>query len=148
VIVRIGAVAAALGALLSLMAGIGRTGLAMARNGDLPTWLAAVHPRYRVPYRVEVAVAAIVCVLVLTVDLRGVIGFSSFAVLVYYAIANLCALTQPADRRRWPRWLNLIGLAGCLALVVSLPGWSALAGAAVLAVGLAGRWLHRSRQES
>ena len=30
---------ASLGALLALIAGVGRTGLAMARNGDLPRWL-------------------------------------------------------------------------------------------------------------
>lgn len=35
-LVRIGAAAAALGALLALIAGIGRTSLAMARQGDLP----------------------------------------------------------------------------------------------------------------
>ena len=80
-IVRLGAAVASLGALLALIAGIGRTSLAMARNGDLPGWLAAVHPRYRVPGHAELAVAAVVSVLVLTTDLRGAIGFSSFGVL-------------------------------------------------------------------
>ena len=41
-VVRVGAAAASLGALLALIAGVGRTSLAMARNGDLPRWLAAV----------------------------------------------------------------------------------------------------------
>ena len=80
-IVRVGAAVASLGALLALIAGIGRTSLAMARHGDLPGWLAAVHPRYRVPGHAELAVAAVVSVLVLTTDLRGAIGFSSFGVL-------------------------------------------------------------------
>ncbi len=108
-VVRVGAALAALGALLALIAGIGRTGLAMARHRDLPGWLAAVHPRYRVPHRAEIALAVVVCVLVLTVDLRGVIGFSSFGVLLYYAIANAAAFTQPRTQRRWPRWLNVLG---------------------------------------
>jgi basic amino acid/polyamine antiporter, APA family len=138
-IVRIGAAVASLGALLALIAGIGRTSLAMSRNGDLPGWLAAVHPRYRVPGHAELAVAAVVSVLVLTTDLRGAIGFSSFGVLTYYAIANAAAYTQPAERRRWPRALNVIGLVGCTALVVALPVSSVIAGVAVLAVGLAGR---------
>src|SRR5690606_27975390 len=47
---RIGAALAALGAVLALIAGIGRASLAMARHGDLPGWLSAVHPRYRVPH--------------------------------------------------------------------------------------------------
>src|SRR5688572_1798397 len=100
-LVRVGAAAAALGALLALIAGIGRTTLAMARHDDLPGWLAAVHPRFRVPHRAEVALAVVVGALVLTVDLRGAIGFSSVGVLIYYLIANLAAFTQPRDQRRY-----------------------------------------------
>jgi APA family basic amino acid/polyamine antiporter len=139
VIARIGAAAASLGALLALIAGIGRTVLAMARNRDLPNWLAAVHPRFSVPHRAELALAALVCVVVLLADLRGVIGFSSFGVLVYYAIANASAFTQPPAVRRWPRWLNAVGLAGCLLLAATLPWQSVLVGLAVFAVGLGGR---------
>ncbi|MER5389727.1 APC family permease [Saccharopolyspora sp. NPDC002686] len=138
-VVRIGGVVAGLGALLTLIAGIGRTSLAMARNRDLPGWLAAVHPRYRVPHHAELVLAVVVCALVATTDLRGVIGFSSFGVLVYYAIANASAWTQPAAQRRWPRWLNAAGLVGCLVLVATLPWQSALAGATVFAVGLTAR---------
>ncbi|WP_405085243.1 APC family permease [Microbispora sp. NBC_01389] len=140
-VVRAGAAPAALGALLALIAGIGRTGLAMARHRDLPGWLAAVHPRHRVPHHAEIALAAVVCVLVATADLRGVIGFSSFGVLVYYAVANASAFTQPASERRWPRALNLLGVAGCLTLIATLPWPSVLAGVVMFAAGLAGRWL-------
>ena len=108
-VVRVGAAVASLGALLALIAGVGRTGLAMARNGDLPRWLDSVHPRHRVPDHAELAVAAVVSVLVLTTDLRGAIGFSSFGVLTYYAIANASAFTQDRAHRRWPRTLNLAG---------------------------------------
>jgi len=142
-VVRVGAAVASLGALLALIAGIGRTSLAMARNGDLPGWLAAVHPRHRVPGHAELAVAAVVSVLVLTTDLRGAIGFSSFGVLTYYAIANAAAYTQPSERRRWPRALNVVGLVACAALAVTLPLSAVLAGLAVLAVGLAGRLILR-----
>lgn len=138
-VVRVGGALASLGALLALIAGIGRTGLAMARNRDLPGRLAAVHPRFQVPHHAEVAVAVVVGVLVLTVDLRGVIGFSSFGVLVYYAVASASAFTQPAAERRWPRALNVLGVAGCLTLVATLPVWSVVAGVAMFAVGLAGR---------
>ncbi|MDX6359691.1 MAG: basic amino acid/polyamine antiporter, family, partial [Nocardioidaceae bacterium] len=70
-VVRVGAALASAGALLALVAGLGRTGLAMAREGDLPRWLDAVHPRFRVPHRAELSVTAVVVVLVLTTDLRG-----------------------------------------------------------------------------
>jgi basic amino acid/polyamine antiporter, APA family len=145
-LVRVGAAVASLGALLALIAGIGRTSLAMARNGDLPRSLAAVHPRHRVPGHAELAVAAAVCLLVLTTDLRGAIGFSSFGVLTYYATANAAAYTQPADRRRWPRALNVVGFVACIALVVTLPLSAVIAGLVVLAIGISGRALLRKER--
>ncbi|HEY2448954.1 MAG TPA: APC family permease [Mycobacterium sp.] len=138
-VVAVGATLASLGALLALIAGIGRTTLAMARHRDLPGWLAAVHPRYQVPHHAEIALAVVVCVLTATVDLRGVIGFSSFGVLIYYAIANASAYTQPAAQRRWPRALNVCGVFGCLLLVATLPWQSVVVGLAVFAIGLTGR---------
>jgi basic amino acid/polyamine antiporter, APA family len=125
--------------LLALIAGIGRTTLAMARHRDLPGWLSAVHSRYRVPHHAEIALAVAVSALVATVDLRGAIGFSSFGVLTYYALANAAAFSQPNEDRRWPRWLNLLGIAGCLTLIATLPWQSVLAGLAMFAIGLTGR---------
>ena len=128
-VVRVGAAVAALGSLLSLILGISRTGLAMARDGHLPSALAAVHPRFAVPHRAEVTVGVIVAVVAALADVRWAIGFSSFAVLVYYAIANASAWTL--GRRLIP----VVGLAGCLLLAVCLPPGSVLAGSAVLAAG-------------
>ncbi|MGZ4508133.1 MAG: APC family permease [Blastococcus sp.] len=145
-IVRIGAAAASLGALLALVAGVGRTTLAMAREGDLPRRLAAVHPTYRVPHRAELALAAVVCVLVLTVDLRGAIGFSSFGVLLYYVVANLAAFTQPPRMRRWPRAFQVVGAGGCLVLVATLPWPAVVVGTGVFAVGALLRLLGRVRR--
>lgn len=144
-VARVGGAAASLGALLALIAGIGRTSLAMARHADLPRWLAAVHPRFRVPHRAEILLAALVCLLVLTLDLRGAIGFSSFGVLVYYLIANLSAYTQEPGHRRFPRALQVVGAAGCGVLVVTLPPAAALTGTGVIAVGLVLRLIHVRR---
>jgi APA family basic amino acid/polyamine antiporter len=137
--VRVGAVVASLGSLLALIAGVGRTTLAMAREGDMPAVLSAVDPRHSVPHRAEIAIAAAVTVLVLVTDLRGAIGFSSFGVLIYYAIANAAAYSQPSSERRWPRALNVLGLAGCLVLVATLPPMSVAAGVVMFAIGLVGR---------
>lgn len=136
-LVRAGATVAVTGVLLSLLAGVGRTALAMARRRDLPGALAAVHPVHRVPHRAELAVAAVVVVIVLLGDVRGAIGFSSCTVLVYYAITNAAALTlgREPGRRLPVRALAVLGLAGCLLLAVNLPPASVLAGVAVLAVG-------------
>jgi APA family basic amino acid/polyamine antiporter len=139
-VTRIGAAAASLGALLAMVAGIGRTALAMARGGDLPRWLAAVHPRFRVPHRAELAVGAIVCGLVVATDVRGAIGFSSFGVLLYYLVANLAALRQDRTHRRYPRILAATGAAGCTVIAATLPLPSVLAGLLVLALGVVYRW--------
>lgn len=142
-VVRLGAAVASLGAMLALLAGIGRTGLAMAREGDLPRGLSAVSERFRVPYRVELLIGAIVLVLVAFTDLRAVIGFSSFGVLVYYAVANAAALRQPRHERRFARGWAVVGLSGCVLLVVTLPLVASLTGLGVLAVGLGFRLLSR-----
>ena len=128
------------GAPLALLAGVGRTSLAMARERDLPICARlSVHPTHRVPDHAQVAVGVAIVALVCVADVRDAIGFSSCGVLVYYAVTNLAALRQPAAQRRWPRVLNVFGLVGCLTLVATLPAVALIGGLAVLAVGVLGR---------
>ena len=140
-VVRVGAVAASLGVLLSLMAGVGRTTLAMSRDRELPAVLAAVHPRFGVPHRAELALGVVVMAVVLVADLRSAIGFSGVGVLIYYALANASAWTLPGPDRRWLRPLAAVGLTGCVVLIATLPPGSVLAGLCALAAGLATRWV-------
>lgn len=142
-VVRVGAAVAALGSLLALILGISRTTLAMARDHHLPHALAAVHPRFHVPHRAELAVGAVVVALVAFADLRGAIGFSSFGVLAYYAIANASAWTLTSGEGRPPRAVPVIGLAGCLVLAFSLPLSSVVTGAIVLAAGVIAYFVRR-----
>ncbi|MGK8510807.1 APC family permease [Nocardia asiatica] len=136
-VVRIGAVLAAAGSLLALVLGVSRTVLAMARDRYLPGALAAVHPRFGVPHRAELVVGAIVAVVAALFDLRSAIGFSSFTVLFYYLIANLCAATLTAEENRPPRWIPVVGAVGCVVVGFSLPLGSVLAGLGALALGAA-----------
>ena len=137
--VRVAAVLASLGALLGLVAGVSRTMLAMARERDLPRLLARVDERRGVPQAAQVAVCVVVVLLVVAFDVRAVIGFSSFGVLVYYAVANASAFTQDAAHRRWPRVLQVLGGVGCLVLVATLPWGAVVTGVCVFAVGVLGR---------
>ena len=91
--------------------------------------------------RAELTVAAVVAVTVLIVDLRDAIGFSSVAVLTYYAITNASALVLAPVHRRAPRAVAALGLAGCVLLAVTLPVAVVVAGVVVLAGGLVGRHL-------
>lgn len=154
-----GAAVAALGALLALLLGVSRTVLAMARERDLPPALAVLSPvrlpasgaspaagrgGAQVPRRAELVVGVAVIGLLLVADLRGAIGFSSFGVLVYYAIANASALTLTRDEGAPPKVVSGLGLALCLGLAVTLPAQSVVAGLAVFAVGAA-VWAMRHR---
>ena len=142
VVVTIGAVAAASGALLALVAGISRTVLAMARERDLPPVLAHVSPRFSVPQRAEAAAGiAVVLLVLLASDVLVAIAASSFGVLLYYAVANLAALTQTGQWRLFPKAMQWIGLAGCVLLVAALPGRTIVAGLVLVALGLAYRGL-------
>ncbi|MFY9634202.1 MAG: APC family permease [Cellulosimicrobium cellulans] len=140
-LVQAGAAAACLGALLALITGVGRTALAMARERDLPSPLARVGGRHTVPFVAELAVAAVVILLLLTTDVMTVVGFSSFGVLIYYAVTNAAAYTLDEHPYHAPRWLNVVGFASCLLLAFTLPPASVLGMAAVLALGVAVRFL-------
>jgi APA family basic amino acid/polyamine antiporter len=129
-VVRAGAAVAALGSLLALILGVSRTTLAMARDHHLPHALAAVHPRFKTPHRAEVVVGVVVAVVAALVDVRGAIGFSSFAVLMYYAIANASAWTL--GRRAIPT----LGFAGCVLLALLLPLASVVGGVCVMLIGV------------
>jgi amino acid transporter len=142
-IVQVGATVAAVGSLLALILGVSRTTLAMARDRHLPHALTAVHPRFAVPHRAELLVGAVVAALAATADLRGAIGFSSFAVLIYYAVANASAFTLRPDEGRPRRAVPLIGLVGCVVLAFAMPPSSVLSGLAVLGVGVAAYGIRR-----
>ncbi|MGX9297194.1 APC family permease [Tsukamurella sp. MT6.1] len=144
--VTVTACIAAFGSLLALLLGVSRTTLAMARDGHLPRALAAVHERRRVPVRAELAVGAVVTVVAATADLGAAIGFSSFAVLVYYAVANASAWTLDTALRA--RIVPAVGLAGCLAVALSLPAGSVSAGIVVLVVGAAAYAVTRANSPS
>ena len=139
-VVRVGAAVAALGSLLALILGVSRTTLAMARDRHLPHALSAVHPRFKTPHQAEIVVGVVVAAVAAVADVRGAIGFSSFAVLLYYAIANASAWTlEPEGRRHQTlrrRSIPFIGLIGCLVLAFLLPVSSVLIGATVVAVGV------------
>lgn len=135
---------AAGGAVLSLTLGVSRTVLAMARDRHLPHQLAAISSRRRVPHFAEIAVGIAISALVLVGDLSTTIAFSSFCVLIYYAIANASAYGL---RTSWThRVIPGAGLLGCLLLAFTLPPATVISGAIVLALGALSYGLRRPRR--
>ena len=72
-------------------------------------------------------------------------SFSAFTVLVYYALTNLSALRLPAEERRFPRIVPLLGLGSCLGLVFWVEPTIWAAGLGLIGAGLIWHFLGRSR---
>ena len=130
---------AALGSLLALIAGMSRTAATMAEDGELPHLLAQVNSK-GTPFIAEWLIAGLAILLVAIGSVEFVIGLSSFAVLTYYASANLAAIRQPKSDSQRSKFFSFAGLLLCLALAISVP-FSALAlGSALLFIAVVLRW--------
>jgi APA family basic amino acid/polyamine antiporter len=120
VIIAVAALAA-LGSMLALLAGVSRTLAVMAEDREAPKALQR-RSSNGAPWVAELIVAVGAIVLVQIGDLSWVIGFSSFSVLLYYAIGHFSSFRQPKGERFMPKTLNLLGIVLCLALILSVPG--------------------------
>lgn len=142
-VVTIAAALAVGGAMLAVMAGAGRTAMAMARHGDLPRLL-AVQGRSGAPARAEAVIAAAAIGLVWLPDL-DLLLLSVATMLAYYAVANLAAIAQRRAGHtaslRVPLVVSAGGLLGSVTLgVVALAGASTSAWPALVIVALVVGW--------
>ncbi len=129
-------VIAALGSMLALLAGTARTAATMAADGELPKLLAKRN-KFGAPYLVESMIALTAIGFVIWSEQTWiVIGFSSFSVLLYYAIGHLAVLAQPKEQRKQPRIVAILGFALCAVLVLSVPGPAVGASTAILVIAL------------
>jgi APA family basic amino acid/polyamine antiporter len=143
IVVAVGGVTAMLGVILSQLLGLSRLAFAMSRRGDLPSFLAHVHPRYGVPGRAVLLIGAVAAIVAATGTLRGVASAAALTILIYYGIANLAALRMPRQSKLYPYFVASIGFATCALLAVSLPPGIILTGCMVLAAGIMLRLLFR-----
>jgi len=137
VFVRLGAAVAAGSTLLSVLIGVSRTALAMARQAELPRSLAAISER-GTPWRADLAGAGAAVAIALTAGPVAAIALSACSVLVYYAVVNLAALRLPRAQRRWSAWTSVLGVALCLGLATQLPQEQVVLTGLALALGWLG----------
>jgi basic amino acid/polyamine antiporter, APA family len=130
---------AGLGSLLALLAGISRTGSEMALDRELPKFFSK-KLKNGTPYVAEITVAILIVSLVLSGSVLISLSISSFAVLLYYAIVNFSAFRQPAAESARPKILNLLGVALCLLLALSVPLEGLVAAVIVLGTAMLLRW--------
>jgi basic amino acid/polyamine antiporter, APA family len=134
-LVAFGAVTAMAGVLLNLVLGLSRVLLAMARRREMPAALDQVSAATSSPTRAVWAIGGTIAALVLLGDIRITWSFSAFTVLVYYGLTNLAALYLPAEARRYPRWIAVLGLVSCFGLAFFVEWQVWLAGLGLIGVG-------------
>jgi APA family basic amino acid/polyamine antiporter len=130
------AVLASLGSVMTVLAGLSRVTLAMARDNAVPKTLSWVWPRTGSPVRAEALVAGVAVLLVFWLDPLVLVGASAGSVLLYYGIAHWSALSQPRSERLLWRFIPWCGLVGCVVVVATLPPVSVLTTVVLAGSGL------------
>jgi APA family basic amino acid/polyamine antiporter len=127
-LVSVGGLLATASVLLTSIIGVSRMAYAMARRGDLPRTMSRLHMKHGTPHYAICIVGVLMTLLVLFIDLSSVIAISTFAMLFYYASANISALRLAPDKMMYPRTVPMIGVATCIGLLgfilfVSAQAW-------------------------
>jgi APA family basic amino acid/polyamine antiporter len=135
-LISTGAMIATASVLLTTIMGISRIVFAMSRKGDLPAFLNRVHPRFNTPhYAIWISGACMIAAILLA-DLMLVVAVSTFAMLVFYLIADISAFRLPSDYQQYPRIVPVIGAVSCIALIGFLTANSWIVGCIGLAIGI------------
>jgi APA family basic amino acid/polyamine antiporter len=139
-LVSFGGLVATASVLLTSVLGVSRVAYAMARRKDMPQVLSKLHSKFGTPYYAIWIAGGVMALLVLFVDLTQVVAVSTFAILLYYAVANLAAFKLHAAKRRYHKVVHGLGLATCLvfwvfSLFASTQAW--IVGIVCLIVGVA-----------
>lgn len=136
-------IGASLGSILALLAGVSRTAATMAEDKELPS-VFAKRNRFGAPWLAEVLIAIGAITLIETSQYtQWVIAFSSFSVLLYYAIGHISAFMQPKTERRQPRIFAIFGFLLCALLLANVPGPAAQVSTVILVIAVLVRYAVR-----
>ena len=141
IVITLGASTAMLGVLLSQILGISRMLLAMGRRNDLPRFFEKIHSTTLVPHLAIGFTAIVILLITLLGSFEFVVRTATFTILLYYSIANAAALRQPRSEQIYGRIIPWLGLAGCIAMSVSLPLNVILSGLGLLLIGYIVRYV-------
>jgi APA family basic amino acid/polyamine antiporter len=134
-LISVGAMMATASVLLTTILGVSRVVFAMARNNDIPKLLSSIHSKFKTPYY-AVAVTGILMILAIVfTDFTRLVAVSSFAVLLYYSLANLAAI-RLSRRKNHFSIISAVGLFSCLGLLAFLAIDSWIIGTIGVAAGI------------
>ncbi|MCX8179862.1 MAG: APC family permease [Thermofilaceae archaeon] len=142
-VVGVGGLLATLSVVLTSVMGQSRVFFAMARNGEIPTFLARVHERFKTPFYAVALSSVVMLVLVLTIDITGLAMSTSFLILMSHVFTNIAAFQLYRRRVEAPfkapsRPLHcVLGMSMSLLLALSVERRAQIFGAAIAAAGVA-----------
>jgi APA family basic amino acid/polyamine antiporter len=142
-LISLGAITAMVSVHLGQLLGISRMFFAMARDGDLPEVLSRIWAKKDVPHISLLLTGSIVAALVALTEFFSIVSIASFAILVYYGLANASALSLRPEQRLYPKFVSWIGLSSCGVLALSLDKTTILTGFFVLTVGVVYYFIYR-----
>jgi APA family basic amino acid/polyamine antiporter len=105
---------------LALMPGISRIYVALSRDRILPQAFSKIHKKFNSAYLSEAFVLISVVIGIYIFDVVGSIKTSSFFILIYYTITNLCVIKLDKEKRLYSVVVAYYGFAFCLVLAIAL----------------------------
>jgi APA family basic amino acid/polyamine antiporter len=134
-LISVGAIMATASVLLTTILGVSRVMFAMARNEDVPKFLCNIHSKFKTPYYAVAVTGSLMILAIIFTDFARIVAVSSFAVLLYYALANLAAI-RLGRRKNHFSIISLVGLLSCLGLLAFLTVDSWVIGTTGVAIGV------------
>jgi len=120
------AIGATLNTIIAQMTMASRVIYGMARQGDLPSVLGAVHSTRGTPLVATVAISLLVLALALFIPFGRLAEFTSIATLIVFALVNASLLRLRLQRKnstlgksRVPIWVPLFGFISCIMMIGS-----------------------------
>ncbi len=137
--ISFGALIATASVLLTNLIGLSRVSFAMARNGQLPSFIAKVHSRFGTPYVSILFMGALMATLAFVSDLKQTAAITSFSILSTHVVLNYSAIRL---RKKTPKLKTFkaplyplipsLGIVSCIILMFSLPEASWIVAAVVM----------------
>ena len=129
VLVKVGIIAGFTTVMLVSLLGQSRILRAMAVDGMIPSFLGAIHPKWRTPWRANLLFMVIVAPAAGLIPISHLAQMSSIGTLLAFILVCVAVMILRRTRPDLPRafrvpfmpWVPLAGIAVCLAMMLALP---------------------------